>query len=442
MIPVLGLYDFVLAFLYLFVIYVFALFYVRIKKKDNPEYNYFLWALSTKLFGGIFFALFSIYYYKGGDTLYYFEAANGWVEYILSDPLDNIKMLFSSEQLIDDYSFEYNYIYATSDGFTMAYNTILLAFLGLNNYLLTSILFAFNSFLGLWFGYSNLCKLYPKSAKQLLIGFFFVPTAILWSSGILKDTITQGIIGWMIYGISNIFIFNRKKILSGFILIIGAFILFKLKAYILYLLIPSFFIWIQSSSKELIEGSFIRLIILPILMSVLIISGYFITISLSSEAGKYNLNNIDRTLEGFHSWHTHLAETQDQSGYTLSKFDLTPLGLLKVAPEALNVTYFRPYLTEVRNLPTLLGALEGIFLLCFLVYIILKLRMSLFYFLFKNKEALFMMVFGITFGFVVGISSYNFGALSRYKIPAEMFFITSLILIYNDYLTEKRIKNS
>ena len=42
MIPQLGLYDFVLAFLYLFVIYVFALFYVRVKKQENPEYKYSL----------------------------------------------------------------------------------------------------------------------------------------------------------------------------------------------------------------------------------------------------------------------------------------------------------------------------------------------------------------------------------------------------------------
>ncbi|MBX2958860.1 MAG: hypothetical protein KF732_02785 [Flavobacteriales bacterium] len=430
MIPELGLYDFVLAFLYLFIIYVFALFYIRIKKHENPEYKYFLWALSAKLFGGIFFALFSIYYYKGGDTFFYFNAAEGWVNYIIDNPLDNLKMLLSSEQLIDDYSFEHNYIYRANDVFTMAYNTILLTFIGLNSYLLTSILFAFTSFLGLWFGYSNLSKLYPNISKYLLIGFFFVPTAILWSSGILKDTVTQGIIGWLIYTVSNLFIFNRKKILSILILVIGAYILFKLKPYILYVLIPCFFIWIQSSSKELIKGSFIRIIILPILLVFLLISGYFLTLSFSESAGKYNLENIDKTLEGFQGWHTYLAETQDQSGYTLGDMDFTPLGMLSIAPAALNVTFFRPYLWEVRNLPTLLGAFEGLVLFIFFLYLVIKLRLRLFILLFKSKEAFFMMLFAIIFGVVVGISSYNFGALSRYKIPAEMFFITSLIIVY------------
>lgn len=438
MIPQLGLYDFVLAFIYLFVIYAFALFYVRVKKHENPEYKYFLLALTAKLFGGIFFALFSMYYYKGGDTIFYFEAASGWVDYILSDPLDNIKMLFTSEQLLDDYSFKYNYIFSANDMFTMAYNTILLAFLGLNNYILTSILFAFFSFLGLWFGYSNLCKLYPKISKPLLIGFFFIPTAILWSSGILKDTITQGIIGWLIYCISNIIIFNRKKILSIIIIIIGSYVLFKLKPYILYILAPCFFIWIQASSKELIKGSFIRIILLPILLSVLLFSGYFLTKTLSESAGKYSLENIDKTLEGFHGWHTYLAETQDQSGYTLSEFELNPLGLLKITPEALNVTFFRPYLWEARNLPTLLGAFEGLVLFFFFIYLIFKLRGNFFRLLLKRNEALFMMLFGLIFGVVVGISSYNFGALSRYKIPAEMFFVLSLTIIYSIYKEEEK----
>jgi hypothetical protein len=41
-----------------------------------------------------------------------------------------------------------------------------------------------------------------------------------------------------------------------------------------------------------------------------------------------------------------------------------------------------------------------------------------------------MLLFALLFGGMLGFSSYNFGALSRYKIPATLFFITSLVLIY------------
>jgi len=49
------------------------------------------------------------------------------------------------------------------------------------------------------------------------------------------------------------------------------------------------------------------------------------------------------------------------------------------------------------------------------------------------------MLFAIIFGVVVGISSYNYGALSRYKIPSEMFFVISLTIIYYKAKEEKII---
>jgi hypothetical protein len=42
----------------------------------------------------------------------------------------------------------------------------------------------------------------------------------------------------------------------------------------------------------------------------------------------------------------------------------------------------------------------------------------------------FCFVFSLIFAFAVGISSYNFGALSRYKIPCLPFYAIALILIY------------
>ena len=42
----------------------------------------------------------------------------------------------------------------------------------------------------------------------------------------------------------------------------------------------------------------------------------------------------------------------------------------------------------------------------------------------KDPNLVFCLVFSIIFAFAVGISSYNFGALSRYKIPCLPFYAT------------------
>ncbi|HLU85189.1 MAG TPA: hypothetical protein VKZ45_06930, partial [Vicingaceae bacterium] len=151
-----------------------------------------------------------------------------------------------------------------------------------------------------------------------------------------------------------------------------------------------------------------------------------------------DINNLEHTLEGFQSWHGYLAETQDQSGYTLGEIEFSTIGYLKIAPAAFNVTFFRPYLWEIRNAATLMGALESFFVLLFFMYLLITLRWKFFKIMFKNKDIFFMMIFSTLFGISVGISSYNFGALSRYKMPAQLLFVTALILIYNISKEEKK----
>jgi hypothetical protein len=40
-------------------------------------------------------------------------------------------------------------------------------------------------------------------------------------------------------------------------------------------------------------------------------------------------------------------------------------------------------------------------------------------------------VFAFVFAVAVGISSANFGALSRYKIPCMPFYLVLMVLLYN-----------
>jgi hypothetical protein len=41
------------------------------------------------------------------------------------------------------------------------------------------------------------------------------------------------------------------------------------------------------------------------------------------------------------------------------------------------------------------------------------------------------LIFTLLLGFAVGLTSYNFGALSRYKIPAMPLFAIMLVLLSN-----------
>jgi hypothetical protein len=131
-------------------------------------------------------------------------------------------------------------------------------------------------------------------------------------------------------------------------------------------------------------------------------------------------------LMGFQGWHTTLKG----SAYSLGKMEYTPLGYLKKFPAAVNVTFFRPYITEVNKPLIFLSFLQGLFFTFFTLYIIFRYNFVRFFGqLFKSYDAIALLGFSLFFGFITGLTSYNFGALDRYKIPCLSTYIIALLIV-------------
>ncbi len=133
--------DFALAFLYTVVIAAICVYIKLLKIKTLPHYKYFYIGLSAKLLGGIYFALFSVFYYNGGDTIFYFEAAKGCNEYILNNPAENIGFLINPYAFQNNNDFIHQYIYSSKDVLTIVYYTTIITFLFLKFFLVCTILF-------------------------------------------------------------------------------------------------------------------------------------------------------------------------------------------------------------------------------------------------------------------------------------------------------------
>jgi hypothetical protein len=191
-------------------------------------------------------------------------------------------------------------------------------------------------------------------------------------------------------------------------------------------------LWAQGLLTGNIKSPLFKIIITPIILIGFAGGGYFFLNSVSSGAGKYALENVQSVAEGFHSWHTYLAETRDQSGYSLGNVEFTPIGILTKSPEGFFVAYFRPFLfADVRNAATLFEALQNFILLSLYIYVLFKVGFIRFFrIIFTDKHVRVFMLFSVVFGIAVGLTSYNFGALSRYKIPSLPFFTASLAIIY------------
>ena len=102
--------------------------------------------------------------------------------------------------------------------------------------------------------------------------------------------------------------------------------------------------------------------------------------------------------------------------------------MLRLAPQAINVSLFRPYLWEVRNPLMLLSAMESLALLFFTLFALYKCRFNLFRTI-SEPTILFCVLFSVSFAFAVGVSTFNFGTLTRYKIPLLPFYFFAVILM-------------
>jgi hypothetical protein len=107
------------------------------------------------------------------------------------------------------------------------------------------------------------------------------------------------------------------------------------------------------------------------------------------------------------------------------------VGMFSKFPQAVNVTLFRPYLWEARKVLVFLNALEALALFYLTLKVVFRIGFKrIFASIGQNPTIQFTFFYSLVFAFAVGISSYNFGTLSRYKIPCIPFYLLSLILIY------------
>ena len=100
-------------------------------------------------------------------------------------------------------------------------------------------------------------------------------------------------------------------------------------------------------------------------------------------------------------------------------------------PAAINVSLFRPYLWESRNPIMLLSAIESSILLYLTFRLFQKRKLkNTIDVLSKDVNLQFFLLFGLIFSFFVGITTYNFGSLVRYKIQGYPFYIAAILLLY------------
>jgi hypothetical protein len=429
--------------LLLFLVYLAGAAIRRRNILKSPEYRYFIYGLWTKVFGGLFFALIYISYYGQGDTTGYYECSMAFsnlffhdfgtfLQAFFGDGSIETKSLFTSET-----GEPLMYMFGeASTRFTIKLLTPFMLVSG-NSYLITTLLVSVFTYGALWQLYRMFCGYFPQYSKQLAIAVLFMPSVMFWGSGILKDSFTLASTCYLIV-FFNKFILRRGNMVKNVVaLIVFAYVVVSVKAYIMMILLPSSLVWLFYNRMSKIRNRLVRNLIVPFVYMLIVSGSYFGLKAFGDSLGKFS---VDRALKTASINQYDLKQDYyEGNSFDIGGFEPTIPGALSKFPQATMAGLFRPYLWDTRNVVMLLSGLENVFMLGVTVLVLTKMRWRKMHrFVGNHPIILYCLVFSILFAFMIGLTTPNFGALVRFKIPLIPLYMACMLVIYAE-LTKKRV---
>ena len=423
--------DYILTPIYLAICYGIA-YAVRSRVTNKYTVRYFIPALTVKVVGAI--ALGILYHtIYAGDTNNYFH--HGEIIYkafgnSFSAGLELLTTNGTITPAIQPYVSQMTWFGKGSNEYFVVRMAGLGAILGFNTYSVTALLFAVTSFTGMWAMYMTFAKIRPQVYKELAIAVFFLPSVFFWGSGLLKDSLCIGALGWLFYSFYRGAI-EKKNIIRCIIIGIAAgLVLISMKAYILLAFTPPAALWVFNENTERIRSAVVRWIAKPLLLTVGSIVAIYAMSSIAEADARFNLDKIGEQSKMTATYLQGVSKNENGSGYSIGEQDGTIAGMARLAPQAIVVALFRPFLWEARNPTMALSALEATYFLLFTLRIFWRVGF------FKALRAIagqpvltLCFVFSLIFAISVGISSGNFGTLVRYKIPLMPFYLAGLYIL-------------
>lgn len=430
--------DLVVTPIYILLIYGVA-YAVRPFACTKETYRYYFPALSLKLVGAILLGLLYAFYYKGGDTFNFHTLGSRimW-EAFWDSPQKWLGLFFANGQHQGSYFAYSSQIYFFSDNasFFIVQLAAIIDLFTMSSYLSTACLFAVIGFAGAWAMFVTFQRKYPEQTGWIAFASLFIPSVVFWGSGLLKDTLTLACLGFITYSVDYIFIRRRFSVFVLLLLIVSIYSTFVIRKFMLQAFVPAAFLWIYYNRLLSIKSLAGRLIIFPILAMAVFVLGYFSFVKIGEGDKRYAVDKLAVTARTTAYDIAYYSGRGAGSMYSLGELDGTFEGMAKLAPAAVNVALFRPYPWEVRNVLMAISSVESFIFLVVTLFIIIA-RREQFLIALKNKDVVFLLSYSLVFAFAAGITSYNFGTLSRYKIAMLPFFTMAMIII----LYSKRDKN-
>ncbi|MCW5899078.1 MAG: hypothetical protein KIT10_07385 [Flavobacteriales bacterium] len=403
--------------------------------KRYPEYRYYLWGLYIKMIGAALFSLTYVYYYANGDTISYFLSSVPLAKLFWEDPILYAQALVM-ENSVENRSalftlrtgYPMSYIYFDSRSYLLVRLISPFTIITFQSYLLCAVAVSVLAYGGVWRLYRTLVRYYPKLQWQLAVAVLFLPSSVFWGSGILKDTFTFTALCWYVYALDRVFMLRQGGFTSWVNMVVASIILLGLKPYIFMTIFPASLLWVLYQRVANIRNALVRVMFLPVAM-VLLVVGTIITLeSLGDRLSKFSLDKALDTVV-LNQKDMKRSEHYGENFFDLGDIEPTWESVLSKFPQATFAGLFRPMIVESNNVVMFLAGLENTFLLLLALYILYRSRLVFFFTLLLRNPLLQMCYFfAVGYAFMIAITTPNFGAMVRFKIPLLPFFVAAMFI--------------
>ena len=401
--------------------------YIKSINKEKEHYNYFMRNFYFKLFFSIIFALYYIFFIRGGDTLAFWDASVRLTNLLYETPkyfLIEWGQYRDHPDYINYFTIKTGYppgwIQREAEGYYVSKLMSLINPLTFGSYIANTVLFALLSSLASFKLYDFVVSFGIHDYRKLALYFLFIPSLAFWCSGLSKDTIIMICLYTSIPLIYKLFSGEAKiKIINILVVLILVFILSNIRSFMILCLIGPFFFALNTRLiNRYIENNVAKRMVnlLILVVGMALSSVYF-----GAESAQKYLAEAEVTQKDFQNNPVYTGKK-----YDLGAVDFTPIGMLKTMPLAVFTGIYRPFPWEALSPGLILNAVESV-LLFYLSFVFLTDRRGKRLNRIRNTDILtYATYFVFLMAFMTGFTSIIFGVLVRLRAPLLPFFIMLL----------------
>jgi hypothetical protein len=434
-------YDLVLGPLYFVLIVILALYWKTKYYKDSPLQKYLMPGLIVLLTGCVIQGIIHNFVYPTSDIQNYYSGAAEIWNATRENPTYGLELVFKPvsecSAKAQEFASHMAYAYFAPSNRLMFQISGFVGMFCFGTYMPIALIFTCLGYVGLWRIFKCFSEDFPKHTQLIFIGCMLIPSIVMWCGNIQKEPLCMFGLGLCVEVLHAI-VKKRFGYRHLFTLAFGAIILLSLKNYIFFgfllAALPTLYVrfLLSSVKKTYKQGSNILVTLAFIGLCIWI---YYHEDAVNNMLDSFFVDNVDAVQNS--------QITVGGSTYVIPNVrDFSLGGVVSTYLLSLNVALFRPYVWEVKNVLALLNALEVLAVLLLTVYLLVRGRIIGFFGAAgKDPMLMFCLAYTLVLAPMAGLIAFNFGTLTRYKLPFVPFFDTYLLLLYAGFISKNKELN-